>query len=220
MKLLMWECAGKSQAEIVEFCKKLEEYELENGVLESTKSYKERDQRASHNPTTHQPHDSGKTSRRKQKDRKRKSAQVTFPNSLRDSEKEVVNQDNICPIHRDIENPHTAANCDEIKRSRTEYVERRKKWGGSSKDKNKSNASKANGNKKRWPKSQHEVNFMVHSAMRQALENPTALGNFLAATTDLQPVHKVSKRAKLGRKGNISFLEERIIKRVLVMLVV
>ena len=49
--------------------------------------------------------------------------------------------------------------------------------------------------------------------MRQALENPTALGNFLTATTDLQPVHNVSKRAKLGRKGNISFLEERIPKK-------
>ena len=133
MKLLMWECAGKSQAEIVEFCKKLEEYELENGVLESTKSYKERDQRASHNPTTHQPHDSGKTSRRKQKDQKRKSAQVTFPSSLRDAEKEVVNQDNIYSIHRDIAVPHTASECAEIKRSRKEYLETRKKWSGSSK---------------------------------------------------------------------------------------
>ena len=39
MKLLMWDCTGKSQADIVIFCKKLEDFKAENGPLNSTTKY-------------------------------------------------------------------------------------------------------------------------------------------------------------------------------------
>ena len=41
VKLLMWDCVGKKQIEIVDFCKKLEGVEAENNGLEVMGTYSE-----------------------------------------------------------------------------------------------------------------------------------------------------------------------------------
>ena len=95
-----------------------------------------------------------------------------------------MNKHNICPIHKDLPNPHTAAACNDIKLSRAEYVERRKTWAGSAKkwySKGKTSKS-SEGNVKpphnRYQKSnnysskQHEVNVMVNEALKAAYAGP------------------------------------------------
>ena len=122
MKLLMFECANKTVAEIVDCCKNIKGIETEHGCsgicgifLEDHKPEVETEYRVS----------SG-AKKRGRRDNHRKSVDSV-----------VVNEHNICLIHKESIPPHTAASCKDIKKRQQEYVEKQKKWSGSSAEWNK-----------------------------------------------------------------------------------
>ena len=114
MKILMFNCADKTAAETVAFCKNIKGFEAEHGLLAICGTFSE-DCDIEVKPTF-KDHCMTKRGSKDYNKNRRKPIDT------------VVNKHNICLIHRESEPPHTAVACNNIKAKHKEYVAKRKKW--------------------------------------------------------------------------------------------